>query len=169
MLGFDFVMYEQDLKRIQKILQRLREGANAQMVFLVDRNGSMIAMQGDTENVDTTSFASLAAGNVAATESLARLIGEKEFNVLYHEGGQNNIHLSMVNNRIILVVVFSNKSALGLVRLRVKQASTELEKIFKELYAKMEKDQQAVGASIESPFAEITDEDIDALFGGSSE
>ncbi len=169
MFGFDFIMYDQDYDRIQKVLQRLREGSNAQMVFLIDRNGSMIAMQGDTEHVDTTSFASLSAGNVAATESLARLIGEKEFNVLYHEGGRENIHMSLINNRVILVVVFSNKSALGLVRLRVKQASAELDKIFNELLEKVEKDREAISTSLESPFAEITDEDIDALFGGSFE
>lgn len=169
MYGFDFIMYEQDYERIQQILHRLLEGTNAQMVFLIDRNGSMVAMQGDTEHVDTTSFASLAAGNIAATESLARLIGEKEFNVLYHEAGQNNIHMSLINNRVILVVVFSNKSALGLVRLRVKQANQELDKIFRELLEKLEKDREALSATFESPFAEITDEDIDALFGGTND
>lgn len=165
MMGFDFVLYEQDYEQIQQVLQRLKEGANAQMVLLIDRNGSMVAFQGDTERLDTTSFASLAAGNVAATESLARLLGEKEFHVLYHEGAGQNIHMSLISQRVILVVIFSNKSALGLVRLRVKQATTELERIFNHLMEKLEHDRELIGASL-NQFAEITDEDIDALFGG---
>ena len=158
-------MYEQDYDQIQQVLQRLKDGANAQMVFLIDRNGSLVAYHGDTEHIDTTSFASLAAGNVAATESLGRLIGEKEFNVLYHEGIQHNIHMSLISNRVILVVIFSNKSALGLVRLRVKQATAELEKIFSGIMQKLEHDREMIGAAF-NQFAEITDEDIDALFNG---
>jgi len=48
--------------------------------------------------------------------------------------------------------------SLGLVRLRVKKASEELNHIFEALLKKV----QEPGA--DSPFAEITDEDIDNLF-----
>ena len=40
-------------------------------------------------------LASLTAGNVAATDGLARLIGEKEFSILFHEGERDNIHIWM--------------------------------------------------------------------------
>ena len=91
------------------------------MVFLVDKNGQQIAYNGDINNLDTTSLASLTAGNVAATDGLARLIGEKEFSVLFHEGERDNIHISIVGKRVILVVIFDERSSLGLVRLRVKK------------------------------------------------
>ena len=160
MAGTDMIMYEEEFQQIRHILQKLRDDANAKMVFLVDKNGQQIAYSGD---MDTTSLASLTAGNVAATDGLAKLIGEKEFSVLFHEGERDNIHISIVGRRVILVVIFDERSSLGLVRLRVKKASIELENVFNRILEKVEKEREA-GSGFESPFAEITDEDIDSLF-----
>ncbi|MGH9441419.1 MAG: roadblock/LC7 domain-containing protein [Thermoanaerobaculia bacterium] len=159
----DLIMYDEEFQQIKEIISRLRVEANAKIVFLVDKNGQQIAANGDLESVDTTSLASLTAGNVAATDGLARLIGEKEFSILFHEGEKDNIHISIVGQRVILVVIFDDRSSLGLVRLRVRKASMELEKVFQDLLKKVEVEKSSVGG-FESPFAEITDEDIDNLF-----
>jgi predicted regulator of Ras-like GTPase activity (Roadblock/LC7/MglB family) len=156
----DIVMYEEEFNQIKAVISKLRVDANAKVVFLVDKNGQQIAAQGEIENLDTTSLASLTAGNVAATDGLARLIGEKEFSILFHEGEKDNIHISIV----ILVVIFDERSSLGLVRLRVKKASGELNDVFARIMSKVEKERAAAGAAFESPFAEITDDDIDSLF-----
>ena len=154
-------MYQEEFDRISHVLNRLKADANAKIVFLVDKNGQQIAGAGEIDLVDTTSLASLTAGNVAATDGLARLIGEREFTILFHEGRKDNIHISIVGQRLILVVIFDERSSLGLVRLRVRKASGSVERILNE----MEEKAQRVGAGDgASPFAEITDEDIDALF-----
>ncbi len=160
----DLIMYDEEFQIIKDVITRLRQDANAKIVFLVDKNGQQIAAQGDIESVDTTSLASLTAGNVAATDGLARLIGEKEFTILFHEGEKDNIHISIVGGRVILVVIFDERSSLGLVRLRVKKASVELEKVFETIMTKVEQEKDALGGGFDSPFAEITDEDIDSLF-----
>src|SRR4051812_19729828 len=160
----DIVMYEEEFNQIKAIISKLRIDANAKVVFLVDKNGQQIAAHGDIENLDTTSLASLTAGNVAATDGLAKLIGEKEFSILFHEGERDNIHISLVAQRVILVVIFDERSSLGLVRLRVKKASQELERTFEELLRKSEADRGNLANRFDSPFAEITDEDIDSLF-----
>jgi predicted regulator of Ras-like GTPase activity (Roadblock/LC7/MglB family) len=159
----DFVLYEEEFKHLEEALRRLRQEANAKAVFLIDKNGQQIASAGEIEQFDTTSLASLTAGNVAATDGLAKLIGEREFSVLFHEGQQDHIHISIVAKRAILVVIFDDRSSLGLVRLRVKRASVDLEKIFEVMLQKGEKGSQ--GSIHASPFSEITDDDIDALFG----
>ncbi|MEJ5166965.1 MAG: roadblock/LC7 domain-containing protein [Thermoanaerobaculia bacterium] len=164
MPSYDLIMYDEEFQKIKEILSRLRMDTNAKVAFLVDKNGQQIAAQGDLEGLDTTSLASLTAGNVAATDGLAKLIGEREFSVLFHEGERDNIHISIVGQRVILVVIFDERSSLGLVRLRVKKASQELEKVFEDIMKKVEKEKEAMVAGFESPFAEITDEDIDALF-----
>ena len=58
-------------------------------------------------------------------------------------------------------MIFDERSSLGLVRLRVRKASTGIEGILNEMEVKA---QRAGAAEAASPFAEITDEDIDALF-----
>jgi predicted regulator of Ras-like GTPase activity (Roadblock/LC7/MglB family) len=156
-------MYEEEYQQLKEILARLQVDSNSKIVFLVDKNGQQIAVQGDMTGVDATSLASLTAGNVAATDGLAKLIGEKEFSILFHEGERDNIHISLVAQRVILVVIFDERSSLGLVRLRVKKASQELERTFEAIVKKAELE-RGTGNRFDSPFAEITDEDIDSLF-----
>ena len=155
------VLYEQEYEQLKHALTRLCTDANAKFVFLVDKNGQQIAAHGEMLDLDTTSLASLTAGNVAATDGLAHLIGERGFPVLSHEGERDNIHISIVAARVILVVIFDERSSLGLVRLRVKRATNEMNSIFTLIDSKTEQDS---GMSLDSPFAEITEEDIDALF-----
>jgi predicted regulator of Ras-like GTPase activity (Roadblock/LC7/MglB family) len=159
----DLVLYEEEFKQVDAELQKLHFQANSKVVFLVDKNGQLIASAGETQGIDTTSLASLTAGNIAATGGMAKLIGEKEFSILFHEGERDNIHISVIGQRVILVVIFDQRSSLGLVRLRVKKASEILAKIFEDIASKAEKEKEA-GRIPESPFAEISDEDIDNLF-----
>jgi len=163
MNGSDLIMYEEEFNRIDEELQKLYVQTNSKVVFLVDKNGQLIASAGETHDIDTTSLASLTAGNIAATGGIARLLGEKEFTILFHEGERDNIHISLIGQRVILVVIFDKRSSLGLVRLRVKKASESLTTIFNDITSKSERD-KSEGKLDESPFAEISDEDIDNLF-----
>jgi predicted regulator of Ras-like GTPase activity (Roadblock/LC7/MglB family) len=156
------VMYEEEYKRINYIIDKLLREANSKVIFLVDKNGQLISGVGETDRFDTTSLASLTAGNIAATGGLAKLIGEKEFSILFHEGEKDNLHISIVGGRVILVVLFDSRSSLGLVRLRVKKASEELSAIFDGLMKKAEEKEKS--GDNDFPFAEITDDDIDNLF-----
>jgi predicted regulator of Ras-like GTPase activity (Roadblock/LC7/MglB family) len=149
------VLYDEEFRRIVAVCERLVAEAHARAVFLVDRAGQLLASAGQTEHLDTTSLASLTAGNIAATGGLAQLIGEPEFTILFHQGQRDHLHLSLVGRRAILVVLFDARSTLGIVRLRVKQASEELARILEG---------RAGAPEGPSPFAEITDEDIDNLF-----
>src|SRR5512139_1119715 len=128
-----FVMYDEEAKRINAVIDKLLREANAKVIFLVDKNGQLIASCGASEHLDTTGLASVTAGNIVATGGLAKLIGENEFSILFHEGERDNIHISIVAQRVILVVIFDYRSSLGLVRLRVKRASGELNDVFDDL------------------------------------
>jgi predicted regulator of Ras-like GTPase activity (Roadblock/LC7/MglB family) len=101
MSSSDLVMYEEEFRKIDEELQKLYQQTNAMVVFLVDKNGQLIASAGETRDIDTTSLASLTAGNIAATGGIARLLGEKEFTILFHEGEKDNIHISLIGQRVI--------------------------------------------------------------------
>lgn len=159
MTDTSIVVRERQYEQIKSVLAKLRFDATARVVFLVDKNGQSIATEGDVSNLDTTSLASLAAGNVAATGGMAELIGEKEFPTLSHEGEHESIHISVIN-RALLVVVFDERSSLGLVKLRVKQAARDLSAILEKVISEQNEKKSETAAL----FAEITDEDIDSLF-----
>lgn len=159
MIETTIIIHEQQFQRIKSVLARLCVECAARVVFLVDRDGQPIAFHGDIGNMDTTSFSSLAAGNVAATTSMAKLIGEDVFPAVVHEGERESIFISVIG-RSLLVVVFDERSTLGLVKLRTKKASHEIASILEDIRndsANRRLDENAF-------FAEITDEDIDSLF-----
>ena len=158
----DVVMYDEEFNQIKSIISKLRVDANAKLVFLVDKNGQLVAGAGELNDIDTTSLASLVAGNIAATGGLAKILGEEEFPIHFHQGERDNLHITLVAQRIILVVIFDERSSLGLVRLRVKKAGQRLSEIFDTIFKKAEAefDEEGLGA----PFAEISEQDIDNLF-----
>src|ERR1700686_1289717 len=150
---------EQRYHQIKAVLARLRLDASARLVGLVDKDGQQIAVHGELGELDTTSLASLAAGNVAATGGMAKLIGEREFPTLSHEGERESIHISVIG-RVLLLVVFDDRSSLGLVKLRSKQISQELALAFAEI-----KRASHLAPSANSfPFSEIPDQEMASIF-----
>jgi predicted regulator of Ras-like GTPase activity (Roadblock/LC7/MglB family) len=152
----NFSLREPEYEELLSALRKLLVDASAKVVFLVDKDGTLLASAGDAFGFDTTSLASLAAGNIAATGGLANLIGEKEFSILFHEGERDNMHLSVVAERLILVVVFDRRSSVGLVRLRVRQATARFTTVMAVALAAS--DAESGG------FEELTEADIESLF-----
>ncbi len=153
---------EEDYDRIQRQLSVLTRDASARTTLLVDRNGQMIAFTGEEPRFDTTAFATLSAADFAANDHLASLIGEPEFSSLFHQGERESMYLADIRKRVILVVLFDDRTTLGLVRLRVKQAVKELDAIFGEIFADggREDDRSALGRD----FASLAEDEIDNLF-----
>jgi predicted regulator of Ras-like GTPase activity (Roadblock/LC7/MglB family) len=158
MLNPQLALYDEELSEIREVADRLHQDSRARTILIVDKNGQLIGASGVDADLDTTSLSSLVAGNVAATDGIARLIEEKEFTGQFHEGKETSVHMTIVARRIILVVLFDKNTTQGLVRLRVKKASEALTDIFERIAAKPKGEQEDV-------FKEITDDDIDALFG----
>ena len=154
------IMREQQYYRIKAVLAKLRLDAAARVTFLVDKDGQPIAVHGEVGDLDTTSLASLAAGNVAATGGMAQLIGEREFPTLSHEGERESIHICIIG-RSLLIVVFDERSSLGLVKLRVKQAAHDIAILFEEVMRESKRQREQA----DSFFNDISDDDIDSLFG----
>ena len=152
------VMYDEEFRRISAVCHGLCRAANARVVYVVDKNGQLMASSGEVDQVDSTSVAALVAGEIAATGGLAKLMGEKEFRTLFHEGVRDSIHISIIGERLILVVIFDSRSSPGLVRLRVRKSAEELNSILDALL------ERTKNSGEQTPFAEITDDDIDNLF-----
>ena len=158
------VILETDHKVFVELLEAILTEANAGYVFLVDKSGPQIASAGQLE-IDITSLASLTAGAVAATEGLSSLIGETRFSTLFHEGAEQSLHISQVGEKAILLTIFDEKSSLGLLRLRTQQHLPALERAVAEVLDRNQQDGKRTATVSSTGFAEISDEDIDALFG----
>jgi predicted regulator of Ras-like GTPase activity (Roadblock/LC7/MglB family) len=151
---------EQDHRRISEHLNELLRESSARCALLVDRTGQLLANAGEQLQFDPTSFASLTAADFSANDQLAKMIGEAEFASLFHQGEKESMYLADVARRVILVVLFDQRTTVGLVRLRVKQAVGDLGKLFDEMFQRAAGGQQAP-----RPLLEGADDEIDKLFG----
>ncbi len=159
MVSGQMVIYEEEANQLKGICEQLVRDALAKAIFIVDPDGQLIAATGETAGIDTTGLASLVAGATAATGGLANMLGEEEFPVHFHEGTRNHLHISLIRSQLILVVIFDERSSLGLVRLRVKRAYSQMEDVLESL-----KKKAAAGNDDVDIFGDITDDDIDSLF-----
>jgi predicted regulator of Ras-like GTPase activity (Roadblock/LC7/MglB family) len=118
-----------------------------------------VATVGEQPKFDPTAFATLTAADFSANDQLAKLIGESDFNSLFHQGEKESMYLADVARRVILVVLFDNRTTLGLVRLKMKQAVDELTKLFEQVFARP---QQGKGGA--PGLLAGADDEIDKLF-----
>jgi predicted regulator of Ras-like GTPase activity (Roadblock/LC7/MglB family) len=159
-----FVIYEEDLSRINACLSALQHKARSSAVLLIDTSGQLIATAGATDSLDTTPLASLAAGSIAAAGALAQLLGEQEFSFVFYDGERKRLHLSVIGRQAILLVLLDQNTAIPLVRLQVRKYSKEMERIFIDL-AKRPDPVRGSGRSFsEAGFGQITEDDVENLF-----
>jgi predicted regulator of Ras-like GTPase activity (Roadblock/LC7/MglB family) len=99
-------------------------------VIYMNMAGNTIAKHDNGKSrLDSTAFAALAAGNFAAVDAMAKLVGESEFSLLFHKGEKSSIHFSKVNDETLLITMFNQDISLGLVRLKVAETIKEINTI----------------------------------------
>jgi len=152
---------ESDFKLIQQHLQAFLRDANARCALLVDRTGQLVTTVGEPPQFDSTAFASLTAADFSANDQLAKMIGEAEFASLVHQGEKESMLLADIAKRVILVVLFDQRTTLGLVKLKGKSVVEQLNRVFVEMFNR-------VGAGPSTPekgLLEGAEDEIDRLFG----
>ena len=139
--------------------------SSARSVMLIDKTGQLINSIGEPPGFDVTSFSSLAAADFAANAQLAEMVGEKDFATLVHQGQNDSLYLSMIANRVILVVLFDRKTSLGLVRLKAKRAEDELLGVLNKLFDKLQyRNEEVIATPLGAEFAAEAESEIDSLF-----
>ena len=152
---------EKEYNEITEHLERLLKEANARCALLVDRTGQLLASVGEQLQFDPAAFASLTAADFSANDQLAKMIGEPEFASLFHQGEKESMYLADVARRVILVVLFDQRTTVGLVRLRVKRTVTDLAKLFEEMFNRSATDE----AGRHGGLLKGAEDEIDKLFG----
>jgi predicted regulator of Ras-like GTPase activity (Roadblock/LC7/MglB family) len=126
----DLVIGISDLSELEQALDDMVQGSRARCALLINRDdGSVIAGQGYLDSLDTTSLGALAAGAFASAREIARLIGEPEFSVLFHQGRREHVHVNLAGDHGLLMTLFDDQTTVGLVRLYARRASTRIRRV----------------------------------------
>ena len=154
------VFYKEDIEVIGKSLNAFLKNANAQCALLVDKDGHLVTKEGQSATFDVDTISALVAGSFAATKQMAKLLGEEEFSIMFHQGKKDNIQLSVVGERTILAVIFDDRTTLGMVRLYSSQVSAKLGDVFKEISRR-----KTEGEKISQDFGNAARGKLDDIFG----
>ncbi len=154
------VFYQEDIEAIGKILRQLIELSGAKCAMLIDKEGHMVVREGATRSFDVDSLSALVAGSFAATREMARMVGEDEFSVMFHQGQRDNLQLTLIDEQTILTVIFDDQTQLGMIRLYTQEAARELAAVFEK-----SKDRPQEDLELDSDFASASKANLDDVFG----
>jgi predicted regulator of Ras-like GTPase activity (Roadblock/LC7/MglB family) len=125
-----YVLDQRELDGLEEVLQGDLVDLGAHCVFLIDMAGNIISSvdNGGVQH-DIYSLAALAAGNFGAVSTMAKIIGEDEFSLLFHKGEKESIHFSKVMDDFLLIIIFGKEVSLGFLRLKVTEAVEKIKRI----------------------------------------
>ncbi|HMZ51371.1 roadblock/LC7 domain-containing protein [Candidatus Sumerlaeota bacterium] len=152
------ILTKTEITQIHRALLQMLKQSEAKCAMLVDADGKCLAKKGFTANIDTDALAALIAGSFASTRAMAKLVGETDFSVLFHQGERDHIHNILVDNNTILTVIFDDRTTIGMVRLYSKECSKSL----KETISQARQKKIPVGKQIQ--IEKDVEDQLDNLF-----
>ncbi|QDU84416.1 Roadblock/LC7 domain protein [Planctomycetes bacterium Pla163] len=150
--------YAEDMERLHTELDSFLELSKARCALLIDRDGHLVTRRGDAVQSSADSISALVAGSFAATKEMARLLGETEFSVMFHQGKRDSIQLQLVGERTLLAVLFDDRTNLGLVRFYAQEAALRLQDVFESIVGRRG------GGELASNFSDVGQAALDELF-----
>jgi predicted regulator of Ras-like GTPase activity (Roadblock/LC7/MglB family) len=157
-----FTLSIDQAEAIDACLERMAYESEASCIILADVTGQLISERGKTVGVNTQVLSALAAGELSATQEMARMVGEQaRFNLLLHEGENRSVYLSPVGQKMLLIIVFDQRTPIGLVRIILKNAVDELGPILERPSASGD-DNDEVRSTLDDEFAQQLEDEFDA-------
>jgi predicted regulator of Ras-like GTPase activity (Roadblock/LC7/MglB family) len=119
----DYTLGQEQLELIENVLESDLIKSGVHSALLIDMAGNIIAQRDNGKcDHDLYSLAALASANFAAVDTMAKIVGEEEFSLLFHKGENENIHFSKVHTEFLLITIFGKDVTLGMLRLKVAGA-----------------------------------------------
>lgn len=109
-------LIEEDILCIESALDELLQKSEATAALLIDKGGPLICQRGNFDGLDTATMAALAAGSFAATEAIAGLVGESNFNSIYQQGENYSLLVGNAGANLLLIVIFKTTQSVGAVK-----------------------------------------------------
>jgi len=129
------VITKEDIETIDELFSQYLVDSQAKDIILLNKSGELLAKSGAVTRESAVAVSALAAGVFSATNELAKLLGEQEFTLTFHQGRETNIHISLVDPMILLAVIFDNKAPIGAIRFWAKKISGSIKPVFEKMAA----------------------------------
>jgi predicted regulator of Ras-like GTPase activity (Roadblock/LC7/MglB family) len=154
------IVPSEEIAQIEDCLSHLVEDTGANHALLLDKSGQVIASHGETNRQDMTAMGALIAGVFASSREVAKLLREKDFRNLFHQGVREHIFIALIEDQWILCIIFNKGTHIGLVKVLTKKATDELATVLERVRSTHRQRDDVLGSS----FRTSMEDTIDLLF-----
>jgi predicted regulator of Ras-like GTPase activity (Roadblock/LC7/MglB family) len=127
------VITKEGIGTIDELFSQYLVDSQAKDIILLNKSGELLAKSGAVTRESAIAVSALAAGVFSATNELAKLLGEHEFTLTFHQGKETNIHISLVDPLILLAVIFDNKAPIGAIRFWARKISGSIKPVLEKM------------------------------------
>lgn len=137
------VFTEEEIREIENYFGEYLIEAEARDIILLNKSGELLAKSGDITSDVAVTVSALAAGVFSATNELARILGEREFTITFHQGMETNIHISLITPNVLIAIIFDNRIPIGAVRFWAKRVGNSVKEIIRKAEIRTPKEEAA--------------------------
>ena len=119
-------LIEDDIRVLDDSLREFLAQTSATAALLIDKGGFLITHQGEAPEVDFTTLGALASGAFMASQTIASLVNEKNFNSTFQQGEKSSLLCAEVDQYCLLVVLFKSQAGAGLVKYYSSNCSSRI-------------------------------------------
>ncbi len=146
-------------RKLSEFLTKLAKVSRSKVIFLIDKSGQLLSKSGSPSATNDLTFASLTAGNIAASEALSKLIDNKGLSHTFTETPSEGIYMILLLEKYILVSIFDKKATnLGIVRLKIRKIAPLISEFLRQIEQRNKKETNI------TKNVDIENLDIDSLF-----
>ena len=121
---------DKQLDCIDTVLRKDLIDIGVEYAVLIDMAGNIISQcHKNKDSIDASAFAALAIGNFATVDAMAKMVGEDEFSLLFHQGKKTSVHLSRVLDELLLITTFDKELGLGFLWIKIAETIKKIKKI----------------------------------------
>lgn len=160
------VFYSEEIDKFNELLTDFLDSTQAKAALIVDVEGHLVTKMGYTKSFDTESLSALIAGSFASTKQVAKILGEEEFNEIYHQGKNDSIYIIVVRDRSMVVVIFDDRTTIGMVKFYAENLSRDLGAVIDEAAEKAARGEgNEEDNLLTDDFSDSMQNKLDDLFG----
>lgn len=159
-------VYAEQHKAFEQLLTEALTQIPANFVFLADVAGQVILAKGEHKAVNLVMLGSLVAGDLAASQEIARLTGQfQDYQIVLREGANVNTFITEAGQYLVLLVQVDHDVPLGWARMIVKQAGQRLGQVMEGTTTAVGEQPPFTLGDSNSNLSELFDEALDDLWG----
>lgn len=117
---------EARMDKIRAVIVEILRESGAKCGLLIDVGGYPLVRKGFTLIREIEALCTLIVASRATTREIARILGQDEISVVYHQGAGDHIHSIDIGDLAILTILFDDRADLDRIREVTRRRAAEL-------------------------------------------